>query len=266
MGELVTVTVPYFGCPTRVRRAVESILAQRDVELRCVVVNDGDHRTPPWPRLEHITDRRLLRFELPDNRGRYFVDAVCVAALDGGWWSPHDADDWSEPTRLATLLQAAADRPVVLGAHINHYRSGATVVREVKPVGQRMRYRIHLSGLWRPQVAGALTHPGWRIEWAAAMTSAALLTGYAAVVQQPLYHRVLRRGSLVTDPATGHRSPYRVQQRRRMRRLWRRMVAAAGSPAQLTPLAAVVAADVNPRLRGEVSQHAARLRNLLEVS
>lgn len=101
----ITVTMPYYRSPETVRRAVDAVLGQTHTNLTLIVTNDGDQDTPPWPALADITDPRLVRFELPENRGRYFADAVTLAACDTPWFAIHDADDEAEPTWLSTLLR-----------------------------------------------------------------------------------------------------------------------------------------------------------------
>lgn len=102
----ITVSIPYFKARGYIRRAVNSILAQPHRRLRVVVVNDGD-RVGPWRELADIADPRLVRFDHPENRNRYFADAVVLAATPDDWFATQDADDWSEPDRLERLIQRA---------------------------------------------------------------------------------------------------------------------------------------------------------------
>src|SRR4051794_32338454 len=113
----VTVAIPYFQCKPSIGQAVESMLSQTHSALTLVVVNDGDPE-PPWPALDHIHDPRLVRFDLPTNRGIYFANAVVLAATDDPYFVVQDADDWSEPQRIAQLLQKlrAEDADGVLSA------------------------------------------------------------------------------------------------------------------------------------------------------
>jgi len=101
----VTVSLPYFDCRKYVRRAVESILGQSHRELMLIIVNDGDP-DPPWEALSDITDSRIVRFDLATNHGRYFADSVVLAATTDQYFMFQDADDWSEATRIATLMEA----------------------------------------------------------------------------------------------------------------------------------------------------------------
>jgi predicted O-methyltransferase YrrM len=227
----ITVSIPYHGCPHTIRRAVESVLGQTITDLRCVVVNDADTGTPPWPYLTHITDPRLIRHDLPVNRGRYFADAVTLAACDTPWWMVHDADDWSEPAWLERLLDLSTDVDVVLGAQVVHHLGGAEQVEPVKQfvADGRLRHHAHMAGLWRTgwlrRVGGP--HPDYRVGYDTLMTALPWLVGRVAVLGDALYHRQRRPRSLTTAPATGMRSPLRRQTVRNLHSLWTRVAAVA---------------------------------------
>src|SRR5690606_4514374 len=96
----VVVSIPCFGCHRYIARSVESILQQTYTDIQVVVVNDGDPR-PPWEALSHIDDPRLVRFSLPENYGPYFAHAVVLAATSSPYFLVQDADDWSDPERIA---------------------------------------------------------------------------------------------------------------------------------------------------------------------
>jgi len=99
----VTASVPYFGALRYVRRAVESLLGQTHKRLTVVVVNDGDP-VSPWRELQHIRDPRLVRFNVAKSRGPYFAHQVVLGASTAPYFLVQDADDWSSPERVATLL------------------------------------------------------------------------------------------------------------------------------------------------------------------
>src|SRR5262249_32935231 len=83
---LVTVSIPYYRCKPYIRKVVESILDQTHWELQLIVVNDGDDQ-PPWAELAHISDPRLVQFDLRANHGRYFADAVVLNAVDSPYFA-----------------------------------------------------------------------------------------------------------------------------------------------------------------------------------
>lgn len=263
----VTVSMPYRGCPDTVRRAVDAVLNQTHTNLRLVVVNDGDTEQPPWPALADVTDPRLVRFDLAENRGRYFADAVTLAATDSPWWTVHDADDEAEPTWLETMLAAAEDADVVFTAQRVHPLAGSrTITEKVRPYhdSDLLAHHAHMAGLWSTTwlrtVGGP--HPGYRIGWDTLLTATAYAAGRVVVVDAPLYHRHRRRGSLTTSPTTGTRSAARRRVTEELRVLWPK-VRAAAADGGAAAVGAVIAATVAPELRDAVAREAAALRDRL---
>jgi glycosyltransferase involved in cell wall biosynthesis len=256
----VAVTVPYWHCQATIRRCVDSILAQSHEDLICVVVNDRDRKAPPWPALEDITDRRLVRFGLRHrNRGRYFIDAMCVQVLRGvaDWWHPCDADDWLDRDRLAALLDVAGpNTDAVYSGWTQHHEDGTVVRRPLRPPVRKIRAVAHLSNLWRPGFAAHFTHPGQRVGYDQVMTMAAWTHGTVATVDDWQYHRQLRPGSLTRSPVTGKGTPFRRAQKRHQRVLWARIRAQP----TLSAAGKVIAADIPVDLAAAVTAEADRLR------
>jgi glycosyltransferase involved in cell wall biosynthesis len=215
----VTVTIPYARCREYVVQAVESILAQTHANLRLVVVSDADP-TPPWDLLAHVDDPRLLRFELPENRGRYFADAVVVAATPDPLYLVQDADDWSDPERLAKLLVRLREEHAqgAVSAAFNHHKAGegAAKLKDYFPLrGESLTpdnlHRVNHHGLFRVaalrRVGGY--YGGQRIGYDTLLGNFLLMTGHVAYVDEPLYHRRLRSDSLCSSPDTGMGTPAR---------------------------------------------------------
>jgi predicted O-methyltransferase YrrM len=256
--------MPYRGCPDTVRRAVDAVLGQTHTDLVLVVVADGSDQNP-WPYLADITDERLVRLDLPEQRGRYFADAVTLAACTSPLWTVHDADDVADPGWLATMLAALepADADVVLTAQRVHHLNGRAATERVIPWGDgAYRHHAHMAGLWSTrwlrEIGGP--HPGYQIGYDTLLTGAALAAGRAVVLDDVLYDRHKRRGSLTTSPATGQRSALRRTTVARLRALWPDMVDAAPDTAALRQ---VLTADVEGADRAAIEEHAGRLGALL---
>jgi hypothetical protein len=229
---VVTVSMPYHGTPGTVRRAVDAVLAQTMPRLRLVVVNDGDRGAPPWEALADITDPRLHRVNLPDQRGRYYCDAVTLAACTTPWWTVHDADDAADPAWLEAMLEAADGQgaDVVLTAQTVHHLDGQVYEEQPLPWQEgAYRHHAHMAGLWSTAFLRSVggPHPGYRVGWDTMLTGTALAMGAATILDRPLYTRYRRPGSLTSSPTTGMRSAYRRTAVAELRRLWPLMVAAA---------------------------------------
>lgn len=261
---MLFVTMPTFRTPPELLdRAVDSVLNSRDVDLHLIVLVDGDPKTrvARW-------NSRVTVFKLPDNRGRYFADAVGIAAasrVPGALWAPLDADDWVEPEHYARLAER-----IETGAVCSTYwrQNAQRVPRIQQPHIQRLRSAppsfAHLfhwcSGMYsldRVEAAGGI-HPGFRVGFDTLFALMLVLTGPVNHVRTPGYHWHRRQsGSLTTSPATGFGSPQRVAARARLADLYKLAVAAKDRPGD------VIRRDIPASLADQVATEADRLWSVL---
>lgn len=285
IGPRVTASVPYHRCPEHVAEAVESLLAQTHTDLTVVVVNDGDP-DPPWDRLAHLDDPRLVRFDLSVNRGRYYADAVVLGATPDRYLLVQDADDLSAPTRLARLLGAMEERRAVaaVSAMRREELAGgadrpARVIRfpaVTGPVGPRFTHVAPIVSLFDVEAARRIGgfYGGFRIGYDTFFMLAMHMLGPVAYVDEPLYTSRERAGSLTRDPSTGHRSATRLHVSRRLRELHRRAHAAhtryvAGDLERddlAGALARLAAIHAEPGVLRELQADQARLRRSLDAA
>ena len=255
----VTISIPYWRSRGTIRRAVDSALAQTVKNITVIVVNDGDTVSPPWPALADITDPRLVRIDLPANRGRYFADAVTLAGCRTPWWTILDSDDYLDPHHIETLLAASEYADVVMADQTVH--SGSSV--QVEPVKTwdgtaRLAHHCHMGSLWRTSWLRSVggPHPGYRVGYDSMLSCIAWLCGRVAVVRTPTYHRVRRQDSLTTSRATGWGTPMRQDAIRRMSELLPALAAAAPDPVAVGDL---VRATIPDHLADEVRRQAGLL-------
>lgn len=222
----VTVSIPYHGCPFGIRRAVDSVLAQTHRDLVCVVTNDCDRINPPWPRLQDIADPRLVRYDASANRGRYFADAVVLAATDAPWFTVHDADDAAHPRWLELCLAEAekSTADVVLTSQYVVTLRGNRVIEHprMEVTGREMHHFGHMAGLWRTEWLKSVGGPSpyYRVGYDSLLSTIAWWFGRYSALPAPMYTRHRRRGSLTTSPKTGGKSAYRQQVRADLNNLW----------------------------------------------
>lgn len=253
---MLTVSVPTYGTPGHLlRRAVDSLLNQT-VGVTVVVVNDGGSPVD--------VDSRAIVYRLPENRGRYFADAVVLRACDDGWFAVHDADDWCEPQHYAELLDVAVDGAAI-APFWRHESGRKPVVQRLPAPGPYRRFR-HV-GHWcaavctaeRAHRAGGV-HPDFRIGWDTMFTLMLHLTGPVGRAEKARWHWVRRQGSLTRNPQSGIGSQERYRVSLKLRSLYDDAVAA--HDAGRDP-AAVIQASVDPATSAEVEGHAAALRHRL---
>jgi len=287
-ASIVTVTMAFghssgpgaIGPHAWVERAVRSIRAQTYPHWRLVIINDADPDGPPWPLIrEHLADPRIVPYDLPENRGRFFADAVLLGATPDPLWALQDPDDFAEPDRFARMVPLA-ESGMALAPSCWHHRGddapppsanymcqviGCRARVDAKNINERASYsgiRSHTgygSGVIATdrirQVGGF--HPDIRVGWDTYIMNACKLVGPWAVDMRPLQHKTMRAGSLATDPATRVGSAIRNDAWVRRERLYRRLVALhkAGEST-----AGIVREDVDPALWQEVEHHADHLR------
>lgn len=287
----VTASVPYFNARNYVRRAVESLLSQTHRNLTVVVVNDGDPN-PPWDELAHIDDPRLIRFSLDLNYGPYFAHQVVLGASTTPYFLVQDADDWSTPTRVASLLNALVSEGSDLvfsawqqyRADLNgylqpdsirwrHRRPGDPLLA---PPGQRELFlfdpilnehfvnRAAHHGIFRREALERIGgyYAGFRMNYDTLLTNFLLMTGRVSFVEEPHYQYVIRPDSLSHSQATGVRSPIRIATKQHLSAMYREAFEQyrAWTRQQLS------SADFTGRIRELATRHVTpELRRALEV-
>jgi glycosyltransferase involved in cell wall biosynthesis len=269
--ESVTVSIPARRAEKTIRRAVQAVLRQNHSDVKVIVINDGD--TNPWQPLEDIADPRLIRFDLPDNRGRYFADAVTLAACTTEFWMPHDADDAALPQWITRLMHLMKETPgaeaAFCGVEIFHPQGMGAPPPPSDPAPHTpekpcaFTHNFHMAGLWRTSFIRSLggPHPAFRVGYDTMLTGAANATGKCAVTDEQLYHRWAQYDSLTRSPQTTFGSRIRneardwiIEQSSTVNRLGLQGAEAVGRH---------LSATMPDHLVREVRYHAARLKEHL---
>ncbi len=270
----VIISLPCFGAAKYVRRAVLSLLTQTHRALTVVVVNDGDPK-PPWPQLADIRDPRLVRFDLAENHGRYFADAVVLQATDAPFFAIQDADDWSEPTRIATLLAQlrAHHADWVSSAEVVHRNNQQKVERFPPvplPLPAKFKHHAHHHALFRTTALRDIggNYGGFFLGYDTLLTNFLLMSGRFTTVEQPLYHRQRHAQSLTSAAQTGMRSRRRQAISQQLAQLYteahaayRRFLAGERTRDQLCEhLRGLAGRGVSAEKRHQITDYAAQLR------
>lgn len=256
---MITVSLPVYNHPWLIRRAVDLILGQTLKDLQLVVVNDAG--PSPWNRLEGIKDERLVRFDLPKNRGPYYANAVVLAATGRELFTVHDSDDWSQRDRLQVLVDHQGTADVVCDGFTRHGNNGQVTTFKPQPnlighQGARSLWHIaHHKGLWKTEALRTLgMGPQFRVGWDTYLMHFAALTLKVEWVMDYFgYNQERQPGSLITSPKTGPNSKLRAAHVVEMGRLWKEVQADPSRVAEILQppedVAVLVAEDAE-RLRG----------------
>lgn len=224
---LITVSMSYYRKEDYVRSAVRSILAQTETRWRLVILNDGGDPQKVWKPLEDIRDERIIRFDLPVNRGTFFAHSVSLEACDTPFFTPHGADDESDPRRLQDLLENSAGVDLVAAPFMDYRADGTRHVSlPVPPTfsADKCPWVTTWCNLWRTDF---LRHIGG-LDAGVRNAFDGILAGLAAwagkvkyLPNGALYHYFWRKGALGTQLADPINSvPVIMDNERKWRRIF----------------------------------------------
>ena len=226
----ITACVAHYQCHRYVRRAVESLLRQSYPWIRVVIINDGDP-VPPWRELASITDPRLLRFTLKENRGSFFCSEIARRASPDPYFMIQDADDWAAPNRAASLLsilrrsnsalavsaqpqfcETPHGIPYQIAVRWDRMSNAETSLEFVvqNTLTKRFLYRAPHAGLIRMSALSDVGgyYGGFRVGWDTLLTNVLMMIGSITWTPERLYYRLVRDQSLTHSSSTGVNSAY----------------------------------------------------------
>ena len=106
-SDTVTIVIPTCERWDLLRGTLAGALAQRDVELEVVIVNDGD--SPPPADLVASGETRVRVIEPSEHGGVGRARNAGLAAAEGEWIALLDDDDLWAPEKLALQLRACSE-------------------------------------------------------------------------------------------------------------------------------------------------------------
>ena len=101
---LVSVIIPTFNRGPRLRRAVESALAQTHTNLEVIVIDDAS-KVSPAPYLDELDDQRITLMRLEKNSGASAARNAGIAKATGSFIAFLDDDDLWEQTKIEKQLR-----------------------------------------------------------------------------------------------------------------------------------------------------------------
>jgi glycosyltransferase involved in cell wall biosynthesis len=142
----VSVVMPLFNAEDHVVEAAESILAQTLTDLELIVVDDAS-TDGSWQRISALAeaDPRVRLFRCSVNRGPYWARNLGWLHARGAFIANQDADDLSEPERLAAQVAAMNASDAVISV-TNYQRIDPDTRRVVMNRGlpERLSYQSML--------------------------------------------------------------------------------------------------------------------------
>ncbi|WP_265443043.1 glycosyltransferase [Flexivirga meconopsidis] len=103
---LISVVIPVFNPGSRLREALDSVLAQTVADFECVVVDDGSREDVSW--VAAVPDQRIRLIQQP-NRGVSVARNVAVAQSSGVLIAFLDQDDLWHADKLRRQVEVLRD-------------------------------------------------------------------------------------------------------------------------------------------------------------
>jgi glycosyltransferase involved in cell wall biosynthesis len=116
---LVSVIVPCFNAGVFLEPALRSILSQTYRELDVIVIDDGSTDGSVSRAQGIISDPRIRWFH-QNNAGKPIALNVAISHAAGDYYLQQDADDLSDPSRIALLLKTIKEHPEVAAVFSGH--------------------------------------------------------------------------------------------------------------------------------------------------
>ena len=110
----LSVLMPCWNAASTIERALESVLAERDLSLECIVIDDGStDATAEIIEAVARRDPRVVLLRLLTNGGVSNARNRGLEIARGEWLAFHDADDRICPGGLAALMRPTTDPDVL---------------------------------------------------------------------------------------------------------------------------------------------------------
>lgn len=206
----VTIVICSYNEEMRISKALQSVLDQTTDDWECLVVDDGstDH-TIDIVRSFH--DSRIKLITLPINLGKAHALNAALLQTKGIYLLELDADDWLPTLAVSTLLSEMDHQSHEVGLLTSSYhvwrqtRRGHLLYRGIEhstPITVSKEYaKVPIPRFYRTDRLRSFG--GWdvsdsscgRLYEDVAMTLQFLQKSRIAIINQPLYHRVIRSWS-----------------------------------------------------------------------
>jgi glycosyltransferase involved in cell wall biosynthesis len=218
----VTILLSHYNCLPWLERAIVSIYRQTYTRWRLLVVDDSSDSVEPLRALKwHLDEPRTEWLRTTSNVGQFRIYNLALRLVRTPFFMLQDADDWSAPERLGTLLnEICTTRADIVGSWVQRTDSwGRQVGVRCPPVDVNRALRFRRRGgivigptlLCRTEFVRALGgfDGTTRIGGDTDLICRAVFRGRVRNFPGMLYSQMDRSGSLTNNPETGFNSRLR---------------------------------------------------------
>ena len=207
-GPLVSVIVPAYNTETRIKAAIESLLAQTYRDIEIIVSDDcsSDNTRSIVSELS-AADMRVNLIALKENSGPYAARNAALKICKGEFVTCHDSDDWAHPSKIeqqvipllkSKRLMFTTSQWVRLQDDGMFYARQVYPLTRLNPASPLMRRAVAIErlGFYESVRSGADSEylARMRLEFG---------KGSGKRISKPLSLGAHRPGSLMTDAITG---------------------------------------------------------------
>lgn len=161
----LSVLVPSWNAASTIEWAIDSVIADRDAALECIVIDDGStDGTPEIVSALSDRDPRVILLRLEVNEGVSHARNHGLSIARGEWIAFHDADDRMLPGWFDALMRPTADPDVrvVIGQRIwtDGERKWLSPLYDIPDIRQRGRKSVatHPGLLYYASATGKVFH------------------------------------------------------------------------------------------------------------
>lgn len=230
-GTELTILMAHHGCERLIARAIDSLRAQTFQDWTLVVIDDGSADPEPLRAiLSQLAEPRLIALRTSRNVGQYRIYNRLLPDIASPYLAFHDADDWSAPSRLETMLiRMRRSGCAVLGSWLVQVDESGVPLAALRPpenVNQALSWRCRggviygATALCRTDFVHRLGGYDGTTRFGADtdLIYRAVFRGAVHNHPEALYYYTLRAGSLTQSSQTGFGSPSRRAYARCIRR------------------------------------------------
>lgn len=130
-GPVISVVMPVYNAAPYLAEAIQSILDQTFSDFELIIIDDASTDTS-YAIAQSFADPRIKILQNAQNRGIVFTRNRGLAAMQGQFYAPFDADDIAMPAKLAKQVHFLRENPAfgMVGCWVKHIDSQGHVLAE----------------------------------------------------------------------------------------------------------------------------------------
>lgn len=131
MSVKVSIIIPIYNAESKLKRCINSILSQTYSDFELILVDDGSTDSSAVVCKEIYEKDKRIRYYKKENSGASDTRNYGIKRARGEYIAFSDADDWVEPSWLASMVENIYDTDLVIQGYICHALNGEIRLRSI---------------------------------------------------------------------------------------------------------------------------------------